>query len=58
MTISKDFVDLGTILMVAGGVVFLDGGLTVISGAKRVRHYQRMTIISPQNNAVGLAYNF
>jgi len=54
------FVDLGAILMVAGSLVFVDGGLTVISGAKRVRHYQRqrMTIISPQNNAVGLAYNF
>ena len=54
------FVDLGTILMVAGGLVFIDGGLTVISGAKRVRRYQRqrMTIISLQNNAVGLAYNF
>ena len=51
-------VDLGAILMVAGGLVFVDGGLTVISGAKRVRRYQRMTIISPQNNAVGLAYNF
>ena len=60
VNVNDDNANIGGYMFIAGGVVVLLGGLIAIDGAigdhKRNKH--RISIITPKNNGLGIAYNF